>query len=99
LAFLLHQRRMVSLASLDYRELGRCLLAAVASGAAVWAVFTWALGKAADTLGWNLAGGNRLAEAGILIAGTVLWLALAHGVLEKTGSALPRVAKKRLRLG
>ena len=37
IAVLLHQRRMVSLASLDYAELGRCLLAALAGGAAVWA--------------------------------------------------------------
>jgi hypothetical protein len=31
IAVLLHQRRMVSLASLDYAEMGRCLLAAVAA--------------------------------------------------------------------
>ena len=37
LAVLLHQRRMVSLASLDYRELGRCLTTSIAAGAAVWA--------------------------------------------------------------
>jgi len=36
IALLLHQRRMVSLASLDYAELGRCLLASVASGGGVW---------------------------------------------------------------
>ena len=41
IALLLHQRHMVSLASLDYAELGRCLLASVASGAAVWVVFSW----------------------------------------------------------
>jgi hypothetical protein len=29
IAVLLHQRRMVSLASLDYAEMGRCLLAGV----------------------------------------------------------------------
>ena len=32
IAVLLHQRRMVSLASLDYAEMGRCLLAALAGG-------------------------------------------------------------------
>ena len=44
IAVLLHQRHMVSLASLDYAELGRCLLAAVASGGAVWAV-VWGMGS------------------------------------------------------
>jgi hypothetical protein len=29
----------------------------------------------------------------------VLWLAIAKWVLEKTGSALPRVAMKRLGMG
>ena len=41
IAVLLHNRRMVSLASLDYAELGRCLLAALASGAAVWVAILW----------------------------------------------------------
>ena len=40
IAGLLHQRRMVSLAGLDYQEMARCLAAAVASGAAVWAAFS-----------------------------------------------------------
>ncbi len=96
LAFLLHQKRMVSLISLDYRELGRCLVAAVTSGAAVWLIFTLALAKAANTLGWSLA--NRVIDAGILIAGAILWLSVTKWVLEKTGSALPKVAMKRMRL-
>jgi len=41
LAVLLHSRRMVSLASIDYAEMGRCLLAGGAGGGAVWGVFTW----------------------------------------------------------
>jgi hypothetical protein len=32
------------------------------------------------------------------MAGTVLWLAIVKWVLEKSGSALPRVAMKRLGL-
>ena len=44
IAVLLHRRHMVSLASLDYAELGRCLLAALASGAAVW-IAVWAVGS------------------------------------------------------
>jgi putative peptidoglycan lipid II flippase len=99
LAVLLHQKRMVSLASLDYRELGRCLLAAVAAGLAVWGVFAWGLTHLGDALGWNLAAANRLRDLAVLLAGSVLWLATAKWVLDKTGSALPRVAMKRLRLG
>src|SRR6185503_15358327 len=36
IAVLLHKKRMVSLASLDYAEMGRCLLAGVAGGLIVW---------------------------------------------------------------
>jgi hypothetical protein len=32
----------------------------------------------------------------VLVAGTALWLLVAKWVLEITGSALPRVAMKRL---
>jgi len=99
LAVLLHQKRMVSLASLDYRELGRCLLAATASGLAVWGVFTWGLTRLGHTLAWNLATANRVRDLAILAAGSGLWLLVAKTVLERTGSALPRVAMKRLRLG
>ena len=42
IAVLLHQRRMVSLASLDYVEMGRCLLAALAGGASAW-LLAWGL--------------------------------------------------------
>ena len=73
-------------------------VAAIGSGAAVWAVFTWGLAKAGGALGWNPAAANRAIEAGVLVAGTVLWLVVARWVLEKTGSALPRVALKRLQL-
>jgi hypothetical protein len=41
----------------------------------------------------------RLEDLTILVAGTALWLALVKWMLEKTGSALPRVARKRLGLG
>ncbi len=54
IALLLHKRRMVSLASLDYAELGRCLLAALASGALVWILFSWLGGIAARH--WAAAG-------------------------------------------
>jgi putative peptidoglycan lipid II flippase len=97
IAVLLHQRRMVSLASLDYAELGRSLLAALTSGAAVWAVLL-GLGRMLGHLEpahlshaqirWN--------DLGFLVVGSLVWLAIASLVLEKTGSALPKVAMKRL---
>jgi len=96
IAVLLHKRRMVSLASLDFAEMGRCLLAAVASGAAV------ALLAMAITAVFGHAHGAhihaRAADLAILLAGTALWLLILKLVLEKTGSALPRVTMKRLGL-
>ncbi len=99
LAGLLHQRRMVSLASLDYAEIGRCLLAAVASGAAVWMVFTWLFGFVEHALRRDLVASSRWIDLAILLAGTMLWVAVTRWVLEKAGSVLPRVAMKRLGLG
>ena len=99
IALLLHQRRMVSLASLDYKELGRCLLAAVVSGATVWLVFSW-LGPRVLRLTMNhaKAAHSRVMDAVIVIVGTALWLAIVDLILRKTGSALPWVTRKRLRL-
>jgi putative peptidoglycan lipid II flippase len=98
IAVLLHQRHMVSLASLDYSELGRCLAAAVASGAGVW-ITVWAI----DALFARLPGApllrhTRLTDLAVLLAGAAIWLAVTKVVLEKSGSALPRVAMKRLGL-
>jgi putative peptidoglycan lipid II flippase len=95
LAVLLHRRRMVSLAGLDYAELGRCLLAAMVSGAGVGVVFWWlgsALHRAAP-------GRTQWIDLAVLVAGTALWVVIVKWVLEKTGSALPRVAMKRLGMG
>jgi putative peptidoglycan lipid II flippase len=90
LAILLHQRRMVSLASLDYRELGRCLAAGALSGAAVWAaVFASAH--------W-LPAHSRWIDAAQLILGSALWLAIAGFLLHKLGSALPMATRRRLGL-
>jgi putative peptidoglycan lipid II flippase len=98
LALLLHHRRMVSLANLDYAEMGRCLLASVAGGVAAW------------LLAWGLRGGihylpnmpwlhhARWNDAAILILGIAVWTAIAKWVLDKAGSALPNVVMKRLRL-
>ena len=95
LALLLHQRRMVSLASLDYAEMGRCLLAAVVSGAGVGVVFWWLGGL----LHSAMPGQVHWIDLGVLLAGTALWVLVAKWVLEKTGSALPRVAMRRLGMG
>ncbi|MGD0546413.1 MAG: lipid II flippase MurJ [Terracidiphilus sp.] len=95
LAVLLHQRRMVSLASLDYTEIGRCLLAAAVSGLGVGLSFSWLGGALQQTLPREI----RWIDLALLIAGTALWLAMTKWVLEKSGSALPRVAIKRLGMG
>jgi putative peptidoglycan lipid II flippase len=91
IAGLLHQRRMVSLASLDYREMGRCVAAALAGGGATWIVFSWLLGIVIHSH-------NRWSDLVVLIAGGALWAAISMWVLNKTGSALPRVMLKRLRM-
>jgi putative peptidoglycan lipid II flippase len=95
LAVLLHRRRMVSLASLDYAELGRCLLAGVSAGGVVWGIFA-GLGM---LLRPHLPAQTRWTDLALLLAGTALWTLAVKWVLEKTGSALPRVAMQRLRLG
>ena len=91
-AVLLHQRRMVSLASLDYREMGRCLLAAMVSGAGV-ALVSAGLGA---VLHRAMPGQTRWIDLAVLAAGSALWLLMAKWVLEKSGSALPRVMMRRL---
>jgi putative peptidoglycan lipid II flippase len=99
LAVLLHQKRMVSLASLDFAEMGRCLVAAIAAGGAVWFVFTFVLDQAARILHFKLAAASRIRDLVILLAGSLLWLLIVKWILERSGSALPRVAMRRLRLG
>jgi putative peptidoglycan lipid II flippase len=99
IAVLLHKRRMVSLASLDYAEMGRCLLAALTSGAGVWIVI-WGIGGLLNHLSSShLPAQIRWADLALLVAGTAVWVVVAKWVLEKSGSALPRVMMKRLGLG
>lgn len=98
LAVLLHRRHMVSLASLDYLEMGRCLLAGLVSGSAVW-IAVWSMkGLFARLLGAPSLLSARLVDLAVLLAGTAVWLGVTKVVLEKSGSALPRVALKRLGL-
>lgn len=99
IAVLLHQRRMVSLASLDYSELGRCLLAALGSGFAVWLVFSFFSGKIIALAGWNLSSANRWMDFAFLLCGMGLWFVVTKWVLQKAGSDLPAVAMRRLGLG
>lgn len=96
-AALLHRRRMVSLASLDFAELGRCLLAALVAGATVWAAV---LGLAHLSSYFHLSGirAERLFDLALLLIGGALWLLVVQQVLEAAGSALPRVILKRLHL-
>lgn len=96
IALLLHKRRMVSLASLDYAEMGRCLLAAVVSGSAVALLARMAGTRFSPAHGAHTHA--RLIDLAVLVSGTALWLGLTKIVLEKSGSALPRVTMKRLRL-
>lgn len=96
IAVLLHQRRMVSLASLEFDELGRCLGAAVGSGAAVWVVFDWLGGLVVKSWFAHGKGHQHLVDLLILAGGTALWLAVADLILQHTGSALPRVVRTRL---
>jgi putative peptidoglycan lipid II flippase len=98
IAVLLHQRHMVSLASLDYAEMGRCVLAAIGSGAAVWMVFTWLGSLMVHSLSAHLPAQSRWTDFAVLMGGMTLWLAVTAWILEKAGSALPTVAKRRLGL-
>jgi putative peptidoglycan lipid II flippase len=90
LAVLLHRKRMVSLASLDYRELGRCFVAGLASGALVWVA----------TLGVTrlVPGHSRWMDFAELLGGSVVWLVMTGWLLDRLGSALPRTAMKRVGL-
>ena len=97
IAVLLHSRRMVSLASLDYREMGRCLVAGLAGGGVVW-LGIWGLNHVMPPHA-QTALMKRLVDLGLLAAGCGVWAIIAKWLLEKTGSALPRVAIKRLGLG
>jgi len=98
IAVLLHRHRMVSLASLDFIEMGRCLLAALTCGAAVW-MAVWALRALFARLPHApLASHRLLCDLAMVLIGSGIWVLAAKWTLEKTGSALPRVAMRRLRL-
>jgi len=99
IAVLLHKRRMVSLANLDFAEMGRCLLAAVGGGAAVWVALRWLSEIAGRLLGLAAPAQVQWVNLLLLATGCVLWTVIASWVLEVTGSALPKVMMRRLGLG
>jgi putative peptidoglycan lipid II flippase len=89
---------MVSLASLDYAEMGRCLLAALVAGAAVWGALIGLHVLIGPTAGAHIRLDARACDVAELVVGAALWALVSVFVLEKTGSALPRVALKRFGL-
>jgi putative peptidoglycan lipid II flippase len=97
LAVLLHLRRMVSLASIEYGELARCLAAGAAGGVAAFGLqaITFGAFTLAHRAAWMK---THWSEAALLIAGALLWVAVADWVLRLTGSALPQVMRKRLEM-
>jgi putative peptidoglycan lipid II flippase len=83
LAILLHTRKMVRLSGLEHAEIGRALLATLASLAALYC------------LRYLLPPTGRIADVIILAAGTVVWLTVAGSALHLTGSGLPRQLRDR----
>ena len=96
IAVLLHWRRMVSLVSLDYAEMGRCLAAGLASCTCVWLAAAGMTRLLSGLGGSHLNARLRWEDLALLVVGAALWLVVAKWVLEKTGSALPRVMMRRL---
>jgi putative peptidoglycan lipid II flippase len=78
IAILLHRRRMVSLAGLEYAEILRSILAAAIGYAALSAM-----------LHYTPHATSRLYELGLLVIATVVWLVISGVILKATGSALP----------
>ena len=79
-------------------EMGRCLAAALAAGTATWLVVRGVGALLVHAHAAHGAHASRWADLAMAIAGTAVWLPLIKIVLEKTGSALPRVIVQRLGL-
>jgi hypothetical protein len=78
--------------------MGRCLVAALTAGAAVWGALIGLhvlIGPAGSA---HVRLEPRAYDVAELVVGSALWMLVAVFVLEKTGSALPRVAMKRFGL-
>jgi len=83
LAVLLHRRRMVSLAGLNYPEIGKSTLAGLVSLTALVG-----MRHLVHTT-------SRLWELMLLAAAVVVWLVVSMGVLRLSGSALPGQLRAR----
>lgn len=84
IAVLLHRRRMVSLAGLQYAEIARALVAALISFALLAA------------LCHLFPSTGRLWELFLLLVAAIVWLASSMAVLRVTGSSLPSMIFSRL---
>jgi putative peptidoglycan lipid II flippase len=84
LAVLLHRRRMVSLMGLEWGELGKALLATLCSGIGALLV-----------LRVVPLGSSHTASFVRLLVSSIVWLAIAAGVLLLTRSALPNAILRR----
>ena len=89
LAVLLHKRRMVSLADLDYAELGRCFVAGAASCVAI-RLLVWGLGGLVDRLPAALFHGQaRLIDLIVLLVCGSVWFFITKWILEKSDPHCP----------
>ena len=86
LAVLLHRARIVSLASLEYEELGRALIAALLA----WFLITSALPYIPHPPG-------HPGDLVLITMGTLFWAAVCFFVLRLSGSALPDQLLRRNR--
>jgi hypothetical protein len=78
--------------------MARCLSAGLAAGGVVWGAL-WSLGRLSGRwLPAHQLADSRWTDLAVLAVGSVLWIVIARWTLEKTGSALPKVALKRLGL-
>lgn len=84
LAVLLHRKRMVSLAELEWLEMGKALLAALAGGLAIF------VAERVLPLG-----STHTANLLRIVLGSCVWLGVVLGMLVATGSALPRAILRR----
>jgi putative peptidoglycan lipid II flippase len=84
LAILLHRKRLVSLAELEWGELGRALLASVIA----WLVLMGFLRIMPAMHG-------RLGNLITLATASVVWVGVVYGMLRVTGSRLPQEVLRR----
>jgi putative peptidoglycan lipid II flippase len=86
LAVLLHRYRLVSIAGLEWVELGRAALAAVVAYFAVSAIMQIDAVRHVRGHGMDLA---------VIARGSLLWAGLCYGVLQLSGSGLPKQILRR----